>query len=96
MNTKQYYSTLASMNYRPPKPRLLAPTLPRVDEPWWTVDEIAQRLKISEFTVRGWLRQKRLRGVNFGGKTGWRVKDSDLRAFLERRGAQDDEKGPQP
>ena len=71
-------------------------TLPRLDETWWTVEEIAARLKVSEFTVRAWLRQKRLRGVNFSGKTGWRVRDSELRAFLTERGMPGDEKGPQP
>jgi excisionase family DNA binding protein len=49
---------------------------------WYTVAEIAARLKISEATVRAWLRAKRLRGHNFGGKMGYRVRGVDLEAFL--------------
>ena len=49
---------------------------------WFTVSEIAARLKVSEATVRAWLRAKRLRGHNFGGKMGYRVRGSDLEAFL--------------
>ena len=56
-----------------------------MDEDWYTVEEIASRLKVSPFTVRRWLRQGLLRGRSFGGKTGWRVSGSDLRAFLESR-----------
>jgi excisionase family DNA binding protein len=58
-------------------------TLSTVDEPWFTTEQIAAQLQVSEFSVRRWLRTGRLRGVNFGGGSGWRVKDSDLRAFLE-------------
>jgi excisionase family DNA binding protein len=62
-----------------------ASTLGTVDEPWFTTEQIAAHLQVSEFSVRRWLRTGRLRGVNFGGGTGWRVKDSDLRAFLDAR-----------
>jgi excisionase family DNA binding protein len=37
---------------------------------------------VHEQTVRRWLREGSLRGRSFGGKTGWRVRESDLRAFL--------------
>jgi excisionase family DNA binding protein len=53
------------------------------DEQWFTVVDIAQRLKVHEETVRRWLREGRLRGRNFGGKTGYRVRERDFEAFLD-------------
>lgn len=55
------------------------------DERWFTVAKIVDLLDVHEETVRAWLRKGDLRGINFGGKTGWRVKESDLNAFLEER-----------
>ena len=51
-------------------------------ERWLTVAEIAERLKVHEQTVRRWLRDRRLVGRNFGGRTGYRVREADLEAFL--------------
>lgn len=62
-----------------------------VDERWFTVAYIAELLDVHEQTVRRWLNDGRLRGRNFGGKTGWRVKESDLEAFLN-----DDSEGKRP
>ncbi len=53
-----------------------------VDERWFTVRHIAEMLHVSEQVVRLWLRDGRLIGRNFGGKTGWRIRESDLEAFL--------------
>jgi excisionase family DNA binding protein len=50
-----------------------------------TVDQVAERLQVNEYTVRRWLREGQLEGVPFGGRTGWRVKEKDLQAFLDRR-----------
>jgi excisionase family DNA binding protein len=50
-----------------------------------TVDQVAERLQVNEYTVRRWLRAGELEGVPFGGRTGWRVKEKDLQAFLNRR-----------
>lgn len=44
-----------------------------------TVKEVADRLKVSEATVRGWIRHGDLRAI---GK-GWRIADSDLKIFLQ-------------
>lgn len=54
-----------------------------VDERWFTVRHIAEMLHVSEQSVRLWLREGRLKGRNFGGKMGWRVRESDLEAFLQ-------------
>lgn len=55
------------------------------DEGWYTVNEIAEILKVHEQTVRGWLRDGELQGVGFGGRTGWRVSEVALRRFLDER-----------
>lgn len=52
---------------------------------WLTVDEIAESLRVEGQTVRRWLRAGELRGINFGGKTGWRVRRPDLEAFIQHR-----------
>jgi len=55
-----------------------------VEEQWLTTREIAQRLKLTEYTVREWLRTGRLKGYRPGGdRAGWRVRESDLSTFLE-------------
>ena len=51
-----------------------------------TVREVAERLRIPEDTLRIWLRHGRIRGFRPGGKkTGWRITESDLNEFIERR-----------
>ena len=45
-----------------------------------TVKEVADRLKVSEATVRGWIKDGELRAIAIG--KGWRVADIDLAAFL--------------
>jgi excisionase family DNA binding protein len=57
-------------------------TLRRVNEEWYSVDEIAERLKVSTFTVRRWLREGVLRGRKLPGTRSWRIPESDLQAFL--------------
>ena len=54
------------------------------DENWLTVEEIAARLKVTEQTVRRWLRSGALVGRNFSGRTGYRVREVDLQHFLDR------------
>lgn len=45
-----------------------------------TVKEVADRLRVSEATVRGWIKDGELRAIEVG--KGWRIADSDLDAFL--------------
>lgn len=48
-----------------------------------TVPEVAEQMRVSEATVRDWLRRGHLRGFRPGGtKAGWRIRESDLRAFM--------------
>lgn len=59
----------------------------RLSEPMLTVQQIAERLQVHEETVRRWLREGVMVGINFGGKSGYRVRQSELEAFLDRRAA---------
>ncbi len=52
---------------------------------YFTVREVAERLKVHPQTLKDWLRSGELEGVNFGGRTGWRITDAQLRDFVERR-----------
>ncbi|WP_077547684.1 MULTISPECIES: helix-turn-helix domain-containing protein [Pseudorhizobium] len=47
-----------------------------------TVQEVADRLRVSEATVRHWIRDGDLRAIDIG--KGWRVSDADLEDFLRR------------
>jgi excisionase family DNA binding protein len=50
---------------------------------WLTVAQIADELQVHQETVRRWLRDGRLEGKNFGGKSGYRIRQEDLEKFLE-------------
>ncbi len=56
-------------------------------EQWLTVNQIAERLQVHPETVRRWLRDGRLQGRNFGGKSGYRVREEDLEEFLAQEPA---------
>ncbi|MBA2363011.1 MAG: helix-turn-helix domain-containing protein [Chloroflexia bacterium] len=56
-----------------------------MDIEYYTVKDVAATLKVHPQTVKDWLRAGELEGANFGGRTGWRVTDAQLRAFVERR-----------
>lgn len=53
------------------------------DRKFLTVEDIKTTLNVHEQTVRDWLKSGRLKGINFGGKTGWRVEERDFDAFIE-------------
>ena len=50
-----------------------------------TVQQVAEWLQVHEETVRRWLRDGELAGINLGGKSGYRIRESDVVAFLDRR-----------
>ena len=53
------------------------------DEPFLTVTAAAQRLAISQESVRIWLRRGKLRGYRPGGdKIGWRIPASEVERVL--------------
>ena len=55
-----------------------------IDDKLLTVHDVADQLSVSEYTIRNWLNSGRLKGFRPGGdKAGWRVRASDLHAFIE-------------
>jgi excisionase family DNA binding protein len=60
-------------------------------EEYMTVFEAAAVLKAKPRTVRGWIREGKLRAYKVGGMRLWRVRRADLRAFL-RPGRESQEK----
>jgi excisionase family DNA binding protein len=54
-----------------------------VEENYYTLKEIAERLKVNYRTVYRWVHAGKLPGYKFGSD--WRVKGSDLDAFIESR-----------
>jgi excisionase family DNA binding protein len=53
------------------------------DEQWYDVKQIVAKLQVHEQTVRKWIKDGELPAIMFGRKGGYRVKASDLDAFLE-------------
>jgi excisionase family DNA binding protein len=55
-----------------------------VEEKLYTVDEAAEYLKVSPFTLRDWLRADRIHGFRMGGtRLGWRIPESELKRFVD-------------
>jgi excisionase family DNA binding protein len=56
-----------------------------------TVEQVADYLQVHPETVRRWIREGRLRGMNPSGKSGWRIRRDELQRFIrdaeERRDA---------
>ena len=55
------------------------------DEEMYTVDEVAQRLRVNADTARRWIREGQLPAYRLGDRAGYRVKRSDLEEFLRKR-----------
>lgn len=51
-------------------------------EPLLTVEDAARRLNTSEASVRRWLRNGELTGIQVGGE--WRIERADLEAYIQR------------
>jgi excisionase family DNA binding protein len=47
-----------------------------------TVPEVAAALRVDDNTVRRWIRRGRIEAHNLGGRTGYRVRRSELDRFL--------------
>lgn len=55
----------------------------QVTEKLYTVEEVADIVKVTEWTVREWLKAGSL--VGFKVKRAWRIKESDFKTFLNER-----------
>jgi excisionase family DNA binding protein len=67
------------------------------DERYLTVEDIAERLQVSPWAVRDWIKSGRLVGFQPGGRrVGWRVRESDLERFVEQAIAQQGSEGEEP
>ena len=53
---------------------------------WLTVAEVATDLKVTTETVRRWLREGKLQGAILSDRGGWRVRRSEVDAFMVARG----------
>jgi excisionase family DNA binding protein len=53
-----------------------------VSERLFTAEEVAEKLRLNKVTVHRWIRSGRLAAVNFGGTSGYRIRGSDVEAFL--------------
>ncbi len=51
-----------------------------LSRPFFTTHEVAELLKISEATIRGWIHEGELRAVRFGRE--FRIAAKDLEAFV--------------
>ncbi len=55
-----------------------------MDEEFLTVKEIAERLKVKEFTVLDWIRKGDLPAYRVGGRS-YRIKKQDFEEWLKKR-----------
>jgi excisionase family DNA binding protein len=50
-----------------------------------TLREVAERVRVSEYTAREWLKKGLLKGVKPGGASGrWRIRQDALDEFLNK------------
>jgi excisionase family DNA binding protein len=53
---------------------------------WLTVDEVAQMLRVTDETVRRWIRRGELPALNVGGaRPDYRLQRGELEQFIRRR-----------
>ena len=50
-----------------------------------TVEQVAERLQVSAWTVRRWLREGELEGSYLSDRAGWRVPEGAIEEFLQAR-----------
>jgi len=63
-----------------------------MQERMFTVQQVAQQLQVSDRTVRNWVERGELRVFRIG-KRGYRIGESDLIEFIERRKQQNRDGG---
>lgn len=48
----------------------------------YTVEDAAEQLKVSTFTIREYLKNGKIKGFKIGNS--WRIKESELETFIEQ------------
>ena len=57
-----------------------------LDRDWLTLAQAAEYLQVSPFTLRRWIKDKKLPAKQLNGrKSQWRIKANDLEDFLKRK-----------
>lgn len=51
----------------------------------YTVEDIAKMFSVHPETVRGWIKSGQLKAINLGGAAGYRIYETDLQEFLQKR-----------
>jgi excisionase family DNA binding protein len=64
------------------------------DDPWLTVEQIAERLQMHPDTIRRFLREGRLHGYRMTRRAGWRVRASEVDRFVTGDLGGDEGHGP--
>jgi excisionase family DNA binding protein len=57
--------------------------MPTVEETYFTVEEVAERLKVSHMTIYRWIKAGDLGAYKIGGE--FRITERDIQRFLETR-----------
>lgn len=55
------------------------------DDRLLTVAEVCELVRVHPQSVRRWIKEDGLPAIQFGGRTGYRIRLSDLEAFLAAR-----------
>jgi excisionase family DNA binding protein len=58
------------------------PETPEVRRRFFTIDQVAEELNVSDSQVRALLRSGELRGIQVGGRGVWRIAASDIEEFV--------------
>jgi len=59
----------------------------RMDEKIYTVQEVAERLRVDTRTVRKWIHSGQLTAIDIG--RGYRIRESSLQDFIQRKERRD-------
>jgi excisionase family DNA binding protein len=59
-----------------------------------TVAEVAEYFRVEPESVRRWLREGKLLGINLGRGPGWRIRVGDIEAFIAERHTRAGEQPP--
>ena len=53
------------------------------DQEWFTVKEVAEKLRMKPESIRNHIRRKKIRALDLGGKAGYRISPEAYKEFVE-------------